>query len=157
MIEKDNIIGIIVEYLHDKELFLVDTVIDKDNNIDVTIESEDGCVSLDDCVNLSKYMEARLDRDKDDYSLTVGSAGLTSPFKVLKQYLKFEGKEVEVTLGNGSRIKGILSSVTPESISLTYNKSEKVEGQKKKATKEVVETFDLKELKSTKPVIRFNK
>ena len=66
-------------------LFLVDVFVGRDNDIEVTIESEQGVVELDDCVAVSRFFETCFDREKEDYSLTVTSAGLDQPFKVLKQ------------------------------------------------------------------------
>lgn len=157
MIEKEPIITAIEEYVTDKGLFLVDVTISKDNDIEVTIDSENEVVTLDDCVELNRHLETLLNRDKEDFALTVGSAGLTSPFKVLKQYLKCVGKEVEVTLKNGAKLSGTLKEAKEGEITLIHQVSEKVEGVKKKMIKEMTDTFKLSELKSTKPIIRFNK
>jgi len=157
MIQKEQITTAVGSYFQGKPMFLVDVTISKDNDIDVIIDSDEKDICLDDCVLLSRYLETALDRDKEDFALTVGSAGLTSPLTVLRQYRKFIEKEVEVTMKNGSRIKGILISAEPEQITVKHKISEKVEGQKKKKVEEVIDTFALKELKSTKPVIRFNK
>ena len=143
------------EYLDGKGLFLVDITISKENDIEITIESESSSVALDDCVNMSRHIESCLDRDKEDFSLTVGSAGLTAPFKVYGQYKKAIGEEVEVTMRNGSKLKGILADAKEDEITLTHTVSEKVERQKKCNKKEVTETFPLQELKSTKLIIRF--
>lgn len=155
MIDKLLISQISQEFLQGKELFLVETLVSKDNDIEIVIESEKEGVSLDDCVALSRFVESKLDREKEDFSLTVGSAGLNAPLKVFKQYKKREGQEVEITLKNGSRLKGVLTIAEEEAITLKYTVSEKVEGQKKKVSREVEERFPLSELKSTKSIIRF--
>ena len=69
-------------YLEGKDLFLVDIKVSADNDIDITIESDGRDVTLDDCVEMNRFIESRLDRDVEDFSLTVGSAGLTAPFKL---------------------------------------------------------------------------
>ena len=74
-----------------RKCFLVDVTVSRDNDVELVIESEDGIVTLDDCVELSHKFEEKFDREKEDYSITVGSAGLDQPFKVLKQYLKAIG------------------------------------------------------------------
>ena len=81
-----------------RNCYIVDVTISKDNDVEVTIESEEGTVELDDCVAISRYFESKFDREKEDYSLTVTSAGLDQPFKVLKQYQKAVGKIVEVEI-----------------------------------------------------------
>jgi len=153
--EKSIITKIAEDYLKDKELFLVDVKISKDNDIEVTIESESNSVNLDDCVKMSRHIESCLDREKEDFALTVGSAGLSSPFKVFGQYKKAIGQDVEITLANGSKLKGVLTDANQDSVILTHIVNQKVEGQKKCVKTEVTETLPLKELKSTKLIIRF--
>ena len=74
MIAKELIAAIAEEYLADTPLSLVKVKVSKDNDIDVTITREDAGVTIDDCVALSRHIESKLDRDKEDFSLTVGSA-----------------------------------------------------------------------------------
>lgn len=81
MIEKSELTKVIETALEGSELFLVDVAVSRDNNIVVEIDSMD-CVSIDDCAKLTKAIESHFDRDVEDYELEVGSAGLTSPFKV---------------------------------------------------------------------------
>ena len=95
MIEKETIKKLVDEWLEGKDYFLVDIEIGNDNKIVVEIDHADG-VWIEDCVELSKHIEDNLDRDKEDFELEVGSAGLGQPFKVLQQYVNFIGKEVEV-------------------------------------------------------------
>ena len=95
MIDKNVVKGLVDEWLEGKEYFLVDIQISSDDKIVVEIDHADG-VWIEDCVELSKYIEDRLSRDEEDYELEVGSAGLGQPFKVPQQYQNFIGKEVEV-------------------------------------------------------------
>ena len=74
MIAKEIIEAIAREHLESSPLQLVRVKVSKDNDIDVTITREDAGVTIDDCVALSRYIESKLDRDKEDFSLTVGSA-----------------------------------------------------------------------------------
>lgn len=74
MIAKETIEAIAAEYLAGTALTLVKVKVSKENDIDVTITREDAGVTIDDCVELSRYIDSRLDRDKEDFSLTVGSA-----------------------------------------------------------------------------------
>ncbi|MGX8696804.1 MAG: ribosome assembly cofactor RimP, partial [Prevotella sp.] len=83
-------------YLEGKDLFLVDIKVSADNDIDITIESDGRDVTLDDCVGMTEFIQQAVDRDQEDYSLTIGSAGLTSPFKVLRQWKKAVGSEIQL-------------------------------------------------------------
>ena len=95
MIDRNVVSGIVNEWLEDKDYFLVDVSVSPDDKIVVEIDHAEG-VWIDDCVELSRFIESKLDREEEDYELEVGSAGIGEPFKVLQQYLIHIGKEVEV-------------------------------------------------------------
>ena len=137
-------------------LFLIEVTVSKDNDVEITIESEEGIVELEDCVALSRYFESRFDREQEDYSLTVTSAGLDQPFKVLKQYLKSVGKKVEVQLKGGKKMVALLEAADQESITLKYSQKESVEGKKKKEIVEHVDRFTMDQVNAVRPFIEFN-
>ena len=136
--------------------FIVDISVSKDNDIVLTIESEKGKIELDDCVSLSRYVETKFDREVEDYSLTVSSAGLDQPFKVFKQFEKAVGKKVEVQLKGGRKMVAVLEAADQESITLKYSQKEAVEGKKKKEIVEHVDRFTMDQVNSVKPFIEFN-
>ena len=136
--------------------YLVDVTVSKDNEIEVIIESEEGRIELDDCVAISRYFETCFDREKEDYELTVTSAGLDLPFKVLKQYIKAVGTKVEVQLKGGKKLIATLTAADEESITLSYTAKEAVEGKKKKEIVEHVDRFTMDQVNSVKPFIEFN-
>ena len=136
--------------------FLVDVSVSKDNDIVVTIESEEGKIELDDCVALSRYFEAQFDREKEDYSLTMTSAGLDQPFKVLKQFIKAVGTKVEVQLKGGKKMVALLEAADQDSVTLKYSVKEAVEGKKKKELVEHVDRFTMDQVNSVRPFIEFN-
>lgn len=121
--------------------FIVDVSVSKDNDVEIVIESENGTVTLDDCVELSRSFEEKFDREKEDYSLTVGSAGLDQPFKVLKQFIKAVGTEVQVLLKDGRKLKGVLAAADENGITLKYTAKEAVEGRKRKTEVEHEDFF----------------
>ena len=136
--------------------FLVDVSVSKDNDIVVTIESEEGKIELDDCVALSRYFETQFDREKEDYSLTMTSAGLDQPFKVLKQFVKAVGTKVEVQLKGGKKMVALLEAADEESVTLKYSVKEAVEGKKKKELVEHVDRFTMDQVNTVRPFIEFN-
>ena len=95
MIDKNVVTRIVDEWLEGKDYFLVDVTVSPDDKIVVEIDHAEG-VWIDDCVELSRYIESKLDREEEDYELEVGSAGIGQPFKVLQQYLIHIGKDVEL-------------------------------------------------------------
>ena len=145
----------VAEFLAKREdLFLIELIENDDNEIEVVIES-DTVVSLDDCVALSQHIEAALSRDVEDFALTVGSAGISAPFKVVRQYRKSIGEEIEVTRTNGARQKALLQEVTEEGIKISYSIMKKEEVKKKKVKETVEEFLTFKDIKSAKPIIKF--
>lgn len=135
--------------------FLVDVTVSKDNEIVLTVESENGTVELDDCVSLSRYFETRFDRETEDYSLTVSSAGLDQPFKVFRQFEKAVGSKVEVSLKGGKKLVATLAEADPESITLKYTAKEAVEGKKKKELVEHVDRFTMDQVNAVRPYLSF--
>jgi len=154
MILKDAVSQIVESYLSTTDYYLVDLHITNDNRIQIEIDSFDG-VSIDFCVQVSKYVESQLDREKEDFELEVSSAGLTEPFKVLKQYEKNIGNEVEVLTTDGKKLSGILSAANSEFFSLEIEKSVKPEGAKRKMTITETLDFNYNDIKYTKYIIRF--
>ena len=136
--------------------FLVDISVSKDNDIVLTIESENSKIELDDCVSLSRFFETKFDREIEDYSLTVSSAGLDQPFKVFKQYLKALGTKVEVSLKGGKKMVAVLEAADEESITLKYSAKEAVEGKKKKELVEHVDRYTMDQVNAVRPFIEFN-
>ena len=136
-------------------LYIVDVSISKDNDIELIIEKEVGIVELDDCVGVSRFFETCFDREKEDYSLTVSSAGLDQPFKVLKQYLKAVGTKVEVQLKGGRKMVAVLEAADEESVTLKYSVKEAVEGKKKKELVEHLDRFTMDQVNAVRPYIEF--
>ena len=155
MIDKKVVKGLVEEWLQGKEYFLVDVEVSKDDKIVVEIDHVDG-VWIEDCVELSKYIESRLNRDEEDYELEVGSAGLGQPFKVPQQYINFIGKEVEVLDVDGKKVKGILKEVNGNSFVVTVEEKVKVEGKKRPVLQPVDHTYQMDKIKYTKYIINFN-
>ncbi len=135
--------------------FFVDISVSKDNDIVLTVESENGKIELDDCVSLSRFFETKFDRETEDYSLTVSSAGLDQPFKVFKQYQKAVGSKVEVQLKGGKKMLAVLEGADEESITLKYSAKEAVEGKKKKEMVEHLDRYTMDQVNSVKYFIEF--
>ena len=102
MIQHTTIEEIVSAYIaeHHPDYYIVETAVHPGNRIVVELDSESG-INIDDCVALTKHIESQLDREAEDFELEVGSAGLTSPLKVLRQYTSTIGQEVEVLRKGG--------------------------------------------------------
>ncbi|MBQ8270720.1 MAG: ribosome assembly cofactor RimP [Bacteroidaceae bacterium] len=154
MIEKQQVIDLTNEWLKDKEYFLVDVIIGKDDKITVEIDHAEG-VWIEDCVELSRHIGEGLGEAGDDYELEVGSAGLGQPFKVTQQYINHIGLEVEVLTKDGKKLKGILKSADEQEFVLTISKKEKKEGCKRPQLVEEDLHFTYDSVKYTKYIINF--
>ena len=154
MIERQQVIDLTNEWLADKEYFLVDVVISKDDKITVEIDHAQG-VWIEDCAELSRHIENGLNGEADDYELEVGSAGLGQPFKVMQQYVNHTGLEVEVLTKEGKKLKGILKEADENGFVLTITKKEKVEGVKRPQIEEEDLNFAYDSVKYTKYIINF--
>jgi ribosome maturation factor RimP len=154
MIDKAVISKLAEDFLASSENYLVDVDIKPGNVIVVEIDNDEG-VCVDDCAALSRYIEENLDRDMEDFELEVGSAGITSPFKILRQYQKNIGNEVEILLKSGAKLTGVLKDANESGILLTVSKQVKPEGAKRKVTVEEDVPYTFDEIKYTKYLIRF--
>ena len=154
MILKTTINQIVENYLDNTDYYLVDVKVTPDNRISVEIDSFDG-VSLEFCAELNRHIESQFDREVEDFELEVSSAGLTEPFKVLKQYEKNIGNEVETLTKGGKKLSGVLKEVHEDNFVLEIEKTEKPEGAKRKTTTIEDVTFSYEDIKYTKYIIRF--
>lgn len=117
MIDKNKVQQCVEEWIQDKEYFLVEVSVDKNNKVIVEIDNKEG-VWIDDCCDLSRFIEEHFDRDVEDFELEVGSAGIGQPFKVMQQYENNIGNKVEVQTEENKKLIGKLTAVTPESITI---------------------------------------
>lgn len=154
MIEKNIVRQIVEEWLQDKDYFLVDVSVSNDNRIVVEIDHAEG-VWIEDCVELSRFIESKLDREKEDFELEVGSAGVGQPFKVHQQYVNHLGKDVEVLTLDGKKYQGELHEVNDDTFSILRQVKKKEEGSKRPRLVDELVTFSYDEIKYTKYLISF--
>lgn len=154
MIDIKTLKDIVNDWLKDKDYFLTDLSISPDDKIVVEIDHKEG-VWIDDCVDLSKYIESRLDSDADNYELEVGSAGIGQPFKVLQQYINHIGDEVEIVTREGEKLKGTLKAADEHHFTAGIKKKIKPEGAKRPKMVEEDVTYTYDDVKSVKYLISF--
>jgi len=157
MISKKEVEALINERIAelDNGLFVVELSISAANVITVELDKHEGSVAVTDCMSVSRNVEHNLDREVQDFEITVSSAGLDKPFRVLAQYQKNIGREVKVKLNDGSKIEGTLIEVTDNYFVIENSRKEKIEGKKKKEV--IVEQHQLMfdDVKETKIIISF--
>ena len=156
MIDKEQISNIVEKSLEGSDHFLVDVKVTPDNVITVEIDSMTG-VDIDTCARLTREIEQEVDRDVEDYELEVGSAGLTSPLKVRRQYEKNIGNELEVLTRDGRKLTGTLKSINEAGDEFTLIIPQKVKepGKKRPVIVEAEENIAVSNTKTVKYLIKF--
>ncbi len=154
MILVQKIQDIVDVKLADSANFIVDISVKPGNKITVLLDNNKG-VSIVDCVEMSRHIESNLDREVEDFELSVMSPGLTEPFKILKQYQKNIEKQIEVLTKENNKITGKLLSANEEEIELAATISEKIEGKKKKQQTIKNIRLPFSQIKTTKLVLLF--
>ncbi len=153
MINKDTVTRLVRHQIQGTDLFIVDINVSHSNNIQILVDSDKG-VSVQECMDLSRAVERDLDREEDDFQLEVSSPGLSEPLKVLPQYLKNIGREVEVLTKEGIKHQGRLKQVSDKGLAI--EEKVKIKGEKKRPEIKVIEReFDFDHILSTKLVISF--
>ena len=153
MISKNAVQEAVNEWLAGKEYFLVDLSVSADDRVVVVIDHADG-VWIEDCADLSRFIESHLNRDDEDYELEVGSAGLGQPFRVHRQYEIHVGKPVESQTLDGHKYHGTLLSVDDEGFEIGVMQKVKEEGKKRPEMKEVPARLTFSEVAFTKYLIK---
>lgn len=155
MINKETVRTLVEEWLQGGDYFLVDIQMDGDDDrIVIEIDHADG-VWIEDCADLSRFLQEHLGDELGDYELEVGSAGLGQPFKVAQQYVSHVGDEVEVVAPDGQKFKGVLKSVDGNRFVLTTKEKQVPEGKRRPVLVEVDKDFDMGTVKSTKYLLAF--
>ena len=154
MIERNTVKTVVEEWLSGNDYFLVDVTFTPDDRIVVEIDHADG-VWIEDCAELSRFMQERLGEELGDYELEVGSAGIGQPFKVEQQYANHIGKDVEVLDAEGKKVQGVLKQVEGRNFVVTVKEKQKLEGKKRPQLVEVDKTYNMDNIKYTKYLLSF--
>ena len=154
MINKEIITTLTEEWLQGNDYFLVDISFAADDRIVIEIDHADG-VWIDDCAELSRFLQERLGEELGDYELEVGSAGLGQPFKVAQQYQNHIGDTLEVLQADGKKVQGVLKAVDAPSFTITVQEKQKVEGKKRPVLVDVDKTYQMDEIKYAKYLLAF--
>ncbi len=154
MIEKEVILELIHDLIEEKEYFIVQLDITKTNSIHLLVDNMKG-IQIHECVELSRTIEKGLNRGKEDFELVVSSPGLDSPFKVVQQYFKNIGREVDVSLKDGRKFKGKLIEADHNAFCIEEKKKMKMDGRKKKQTRIERREFLYNDVNEVRIVVKF--
>jgi ribosome maturation factor RimP len=147
MIEKNKIEDVTRNLIAGSDIFLVSVKVSGSNKIFINVDKNSG-ITIDECATLHRSIEQCFDRDEEDYELQVSSPGLDSPFVVIEQYIKNEGKKVEVVDNDGKKYTGLLKNVSTGGFELEAEI--KLKGKPKET---VVLSFNFDQVKYVKIVL----
>lgn len=153
MISKELIKNTVLKELSD-EYFIVSISVTKNNKIDVLMDGDNG-ISIQKCIDISRSIEQSLDRDAEDFELSVSSPGLGKPLKVYRQFVKNIGQSVEVNTGEDKPVSGTIKSVDEKGFELEVKTLEKVENKKKKVEVVKVLRYEFDTNPTVKNIISF--
>ena len=154
MINKDVIKTLVEEWLQGNDYFLVDIIFGADDRIVIEIDHADG-VWIEDCAELSRFLQEKLGDELGEYELEVGSAGIGQPFKVEQQYLNHIGDEVEVLSGDGKKVQGLLKEVNGREFTVTVKEKQTVEGKKRPVMVDIDKKYSMDDVKYAKYLLAF--
>lgn len=154
MISPETVKSYLKDVLRENNFFLVELTVSRMNRINVVVDSMKG-ITIDECASLSRIIESRLDRDREDFELEVSSPGLGTPFILPVQYLKNRGRQIEVLTNTGQKITGILLAVDDKQIEMEIDTGENLKSKKKEELNLKRIQIAFNEIKSSKVIIKF--
>ena len=150
---KEKVEQLITEGVEGTDIFLVKLTVSSSNDINVLLDSDSG-LTLSDCRSISRVIETSLNRDDEDFSLTVSSSGVGEPL-VLRQYMKNVGRKVRVTLIDGEIIEAKMVAADDKGIELEWKSREKKPTGKGKITVVNNKLLNYQSIKQTIVLITF--
>ncbi len=151
MINKEQVSTLCEEALANSDRFLVEVKVKPNNVIEVYIDS-DTAVNIDHCAELSRFINEKMDRDVEDYELSVFSWGLSGALKMDRQLQKYVGKDVEVKTKETGKMQGKLVSFDAERVEFVPAPKK---ATKKKSAEEPANLFFERNKVEIKPAIIF--
>lgn len=146
MLDKKDITAFIEEKLSHTDCFPVEISVSPANDIVITIDSSTS-VDIDFCTQLSRDFEQQFSRDEEDYSLEIGSAGLTAPITVRGQWEKNIGNPLDILATDGRKLTATLLSLGDDNVTLEYEVKVKPEGAKRPVIESRQETLPIANIK----------
>lgn len=154
LITKEHILTLANAHLKDSPVFVTGIRISSDNQINLFIDGDTG-VTIKDCVELSRAIEAQLDRTKTDFALDVSSHGAATPLVMPRQYPKHLGRTFEIKLTDGEKVEGNLVALSDEGITLESTSRENKAVGKGKVTVTKQQTINYNQIKESKVKLKF--
>ncbi|MCK9421419.1 MAG: ribosome assembly cofactor RimP [Bacteroidales bacterium] len=151
MITEEQVKQLVEDFLKGSDLFLIEVTVKPVNKIFVYIDG-DNRVTIEACHHLSHFLELNLDRDKEDFELTVSSAGIDRPLQFPRQFKKNISNALDITTVTGETLTGKVISVDERGIEV-----ELIPKKIKKIAEKIFLSLSFETIRSAKEVITFKK
>lgn len=148
MISTSELTQLVEKSIADRDAFIVTVEISASNAITIELDSKEG-LDMELCAEINRSLQAHYGEELDNYDLEVGSTGLTTPFKIVKQYENVVGEKVEIVTKEGKKLKGIMKEANNEHFTIEVEMMVKLEGAKRKTLQKQDFTFAYGDVKST--------
>ncbi len=152
MISEKRLLELVEEKIKGSELFIVEVKVSGGNRISIALDRPTK-LNVGDCAEVSRFVEAGLNRDVEDFEITVSSPGLEQPLKVLNQFLKHQGRNVRVLLKDGRLLRGKMTSANEEGIVIEVFRENKKKNMEQ--TQNEIANLKYPEIKETKIEVTF--
>ena len=151
---KEKVAALLDAALEEKpSVFLIELSVNESGKISVTLDGDNG-VTLQDCIDISRAIEHNLDREEQDFSLEVASAGATSPLKLVRQYKKNIGRTLKVKT-ESETIEAEITGANDDFITLEWEAREPKNVGKGKQTVQKKQEIKYSEIKEATVTIKF--
>ncbi|MGM5630377.1 ribosome assembly cofactor RimP [Apibacter raozihei] len=152
---KDKVDTLLNDFLQTRtDLFLISCKVSPLNQIEIIIDGDEG-VSVQDCLDCSRAVENNLDREEEDFELSVYSAGISNPLELPRQYHKNVGRDLKITKVDGVEVEGVLTESTEEYVVLEWKERRPKQIGKGKETVELKEQIPYNDIKKAIIIIKF--
>ncbi|MEM6720252.1 MAG: ribosome assembly cofactor RimP [Bacteroidota bacterium] len=152
---KQKVTDLLQEVLEEESsLFLISKEIKQGNKIVIVIDGDNG-VTLNDCMKVSRHIEHNLDREEEDFSLEVYSAGISEGITHIRQYKKNVGRKLEVIVEDSSKVAGTLVAADDDKIKLQWKARESKPIGKGKVTVQKEQEIPYENIVKAKVMVTF--
>ncbi|PID90309.1 MAG: hypothetical protein CSA97_03550 [Bacteroidetes bacterium] len=130
MLDSQIVCDWLSEYTEDSDFFVVRVIVRPGEELEVEVD-RDGGLSSDECSEICRFVNEKLEAQGEDWCVTVGSPGLTSPMRMPRQFLKNVGRDVEVLQADGKKIRGKLLRASDGGFTIEVGEKVRREGKKR--------------------------
>lgn len=146
--------NILEPLLQEKGIFLVELNVSEKSQIKVVIDTLEG-ITLQELGEVNRALENALDREEEDFALTVTSPGVGEPLQVPQQYEQNVGRKVKLITSEGEEFNGRMINWDGEKATLQWKQREPKPVGKGKRTVSKEQSWPLEQIGQLQVEIEF--